>query len=80
MQLKNLQGKRYGRLTVLERVENGGTNIRYRRRCDCGNETIVFASSLRNGNTCSCGCLRNEYIQMMKKVSESLHSEVRDNN
>ena len=28
--------------------------------CDCGNELVVRASSLRCGNTCSCGCLQRD--------------------
>ena len=43
-------GKRFGRLTVVERVDNalnpnGKSVIRYRCKCDCGNETIVRKSS-----------------------------------
>ena len=27
-------------------------------RCDCGKEVVVVGSSLRRGNTKSCGCLK----------------------
>lgn len=29
-------------------------------RCDCGKKTVVSGSSLRTGNTSSCGCLKTE--------------------
>lgn len=56
--LKNLQGKRFGRLTVVSRF---GSN--YRRNalwtcvCDCKKTRVVVGNSLLSGNTQSCGCL-----------------------
>jgi hypothetical protein len=59
---KDETGNRYGKLLVLEKMpprkKGGGYPIRWRCRCDCGKETIVCGTSLRNGNTKSCGCLR----------------------
>ena len=55
----DLQGERYGRLLV---VESAGTNAHsqstWKCRCDCGAEVVVAATSLRQGNTLSCGCFR----------------------
>lgn len=45
-------GERNGRLVILELLPDN----RARCRCDCGNETIVFRTNLRRGNTTSCGC------------------------
>jgi hypothetical protein len=65
--LINEAGKRYGRLIVLGRAkppEHG--SLSYRRKafwlcqCDCGNDTIANAISLRNGTVTSCGCFRSE--------------------
>lgn len=57
----NLKGQRFGRLEVLEFV---GVNERrhnlWKCQCDCGNQTIVTASSLVTGHTQSCGCLMRE--------------------
>lgn len=52
---------KYNRLTLVERV---GTS-RWRQSiwhciCDCGNEVDVIISSLRSGNTKSCGCYHRE--------------------
>lgn len=29
-------------------------------QCDCGNQVIVYGTTLRNGETTSCGCRRYE--------------------
>lgn len=63
----DLTGKRFGRLTVVgiyDRTPNGC--IRWRCRCDCGNEIPVFKSVLmrNNGSIKSCGCV---YVDELKK-------------
>ena len=54
---KDLTGKRFGRLVVLskERVQ-GKAGARWKCHCDCGKDVEVRGSSLRNGQTKSCGC------------------------
>jgi hypothetical protein len=64
-QLKNIAGQRFGRLTVIKRVDRKslslpGTSAYWLCRCDCGNEIIVMSSSLLCGATKSCGCLQSE--------------------
>lgn len=52
-------GQRYGRWTVLEDL--GGKQ--YRKllcQCDCGAQSAVRLSHLRNGSSLSCGCLSVE--------------------
>ena len=57
----SLVGNRYGKLLVIERVENNRfEHVCYRCKCDCGGETIVDATNLRNGNTNSCGCIKSK--------------------
>lgn len=57
----SLVGNKYGKLTVIERVENNRFgHVCYRCRCECGGETIVDATNLRNGNTNSCGCIKSK--------------------
>lgn len=56
-------GTRFGRLVVVDRVENGaGGQSRWRCCCDCGNETVAFAGNMRRGKTRSCGCLHAEIL------------------
>lgn len=59
--LIDLQGQRFGRLTVLHRsgtAANG--NALWLCQCDCGNRIVGDAHRLRTGATRSCGCLRRE--------------------
>lgn len=59
--LISLVGNRYGKLTVIERVENNRFgHVCYRCKCDCGGETIVDAGNLRQGVTSSCGCIKSK--------------------
>jgi hypothetical protein len=55
----DLTGKKFNRLTVQSindfRDKNG--NIYWNCLCACGNSKIVNSSSLRTGQTQSCGCL-----------------------
>lgn len=56
----DLTEKRFGRLTVLEFLDNHNGMARWKCLCDCGNETIVYGNNLRRGYTRSCGCYRHE--------------------
>lgn len=55
-------GKRFGRLTVLEKAPgNNKGQYFWICRCDCGQTTAPIAGSyLRRGQRKSCGCLRRE--------------------
>lgn len=60
-ELIDLAGKRFGKLTVICRVQNNKhRQPQWKCICDCGNETIVVGQKLRNGITKSCGCLVHE--------------------
>lgn len=61
---EDLLGRHFGKLTVLKRVEDyvnpsGRKIIRYRCQCECGNQIITSATTLRNGEAESCGCIVN---------------------
>lgn len=58
--LKDETGKRYGRLLVLERAGTKNGCATWLCQCDCGNKTIVYGSTLRSGETTSCGCKKFE--------------------
>lgn len=55
--LKNEIGNHYGKLTVVERVENSSSgNAMWKCLCECGNYTIASGTDLRRGHSQSCGC------------------------
>lgn len=58
----DMTGKKFGKLTVLERVEKDPSLAsrchRYLCECECGKTIIVNGNSLRTGHTTSCGCSR----------------------
>lgn len=58
----DLTGKRFGRLTVVERANKPGegSSPTWLCKCDCGNTKIINGKSLRNGTTVSCGCWQRE--------------------
>lgn len=69
---KNLIGQRFGKLVVLEMLEERNKNGRivYRCKCDCGNVVDVLGNSLTTYHTLSCGCLVsywNIYIERFLK-------------
>lgn len=55
-------GKKFGLLTVIAKDENKTTkqNIYWICQCDCGNLKSVRGTSLRAGETKSCGCLQKK--------------------
>ena len=68
----DLTGRRFGRLTVIERGPDkidlsGHHRVQWNCRCDCGNEITVRGDVLRRGDVKSCGCLWNEMIESMRE-------------
>ena len=55
---QNSIGKRYGKLTVLSKVNrtDKDCNSYVKCRCDCGNIKVIRLPNLRTGNTTTCGC------------------------
>ncbi len=67
MSVKDLTGKRFGRLTVTCRAEDkvsqsGRHRVMWRCVCDCGNEVVVRGTCLSRGETQSCGCLARDLL------------------
>lgn len=63
----DMVGHRFGRLTVLARVERPDSSRAYcwLCRCDCGVEKIVRGINLRIGNTRSCGCKKRSRVAVV---------------
>jgi hypothetical protein len=61
MPIKNLKGKRFGRLVVTELADyKVRRNAVWVCTCDCGNFINVQGRNLSHGVTKSCGCLRRD--------------------
>lgn len=79
MNKDDIIGKKFGRLTVLEKLPNIRAGKKmcsvYRCKCDCGNIKIVLRNNLMSGNTKSCGCLSkdNGSIQITKYNTKHNH-------
>ncbi len=59
--VKDLTGKKFGRLTVIEqcgRNKQGG--VLWQCKCDCGNNHVASNGALCAGTVQSCGCLKEE--------------------
>jgi hypothetical protein len=58
---EDFTGLRFGKLTALEYTEQRNKDGKrlWRCSCDCGNEKLVPAASLKNGSTKSCGCINH---------------------
>ena len=58
----DLTGRKFGRLTVIERTEsNKCGKAKWKCVCECGNETTTTGGNLVQGITRSCGCLRCDH-------------------
>ena len=71
---QNLNGKRFGSLTVLAFSKSVPRGVHSSKTlwicvCECGMTTEVLADNLRSGNTVSCGCLKG------KRVAPIVHPE-----
>jgi hypothetical protein len=71
---QDLTGRRFGKLTVIERAETKYGKTRWLCKCDCGKYTITIAHRLLACQTRSCGCTRDlKIVHGMTKTR--LHNE-----
>ena len=66
--LIDLTGQRFGRLTVIERVEKNNNVVVWNCRCTCGNTREVRAGNLKSGGVKSCGCLLKDIYKKEKYI------------
>ncbi len=71
---KDLIGKTFGRLKVIEETDRrmDGGSVVWKCQCRCGNIIYVSSKRLINNITLSCGCLKKERQQYS---IEKLHSK-----
>lgn len=86
--VKDYEGKRFGRLTVLEYAgkkrkvtENSAATITYWKcRCDCGRELVVGQPELQNGDTRSCGCLQKDRASAVLGLCDGTSAAILERN
>lgn len=73
--MKNLIGKKFGRLTVVRLSENRSHNREniWECICQCGGKTKARTSDLQTGHIRSCGCLMIEFAN--KNVRKAIESD-----
>jgi hypothetical protein len=71
---KDLSGKKFWRLTLIEIVKRKPTPI-YLCKCDCGSIKKIDHYSIIYGKTKSCGCLKNENTAQRSTVHGLLTKE-----
>ena len=61
-QIKDLTGKRFGRLMVLriDKDNRVAGRLKWICKCDCGTVLSVLGNNLTKGNTTSCGCYQHQ--------------------
>ena len=71
----DIKGKKYSRLTVIEKSHVAHRTMYWKCICDCGKETIVNGTALRKNKRKSCGCINapqgmEAIIRLKKKLEE----------
>jgi 5-methylcytosine-specific restriction endonuclease McrA len=75
----NLQGKRFGRLVVLEEIPNDlYENSRWKVQCDCGKTIELSGRALIYRKTTHCGCQRTEALTRNGFYAVTSDSRVKD--
>lgn len=72
--LKDLTGKRFGRLFVVCPAPRKNNRTAWCCRCNCGNYTDVLTYNLTSGNTKSCRCLKKEKFYGSNDFKPNLYS------
>lgn len=72
----DLTGKRFGKLTVLEKAGRQGTSQLWLCRCDCGNLVKIRANSLVRLGRDSCGCRTSEKISKARFLHGETNSRL----
>lgn len=67
----DIAGRRYGRLTAIERIDIRKHHAIWRCLCDCGNIVDVDIALLTAGRTRSCGCLRKAFAVELGHVAKT---------
>lgn len=68
---KNIDGKRFGRLIVLESIWDEFDKPKVKCQCDCGNIVIINRNDVICNHTLSCGCLQKEAASKARQQDDT---------
>jgi hypothetical protein len=72
---KDIAGQRFGRWFVIRRPpDDSKKRARWICQCDCGKTAVVISTSLRLGQSRSCGCLHRELLSARLKTHGKSHT------
>lgn len=71
MKLKDLTGKRFGRLVVIEKAPSKNKRTMWKCQCDCGTIKNISSIGLTRGTSKSCGCYNLEKLSERAKHNMS---------
>lgn len=75
--MKDLTGKRFGRLVVKSRAgSDSNKNATWLCECDCGSVVVKTGLNLRCGDTKSCGCLQKEIARNLMSTHKESKSRL----
>ena len=70
--IKDLTGKKFGRLTVISFDGRRNNKTYWKCKCDCGNDCIASTSCLTSGAVTSCGCKNEENKANIRTIDKGL--------
>lgn len=73
---EDLTGRRFGRLTVIERYGRIGHQRTWLCKCDCGKEKVIRGPVLMRGDALSCGCYARERSSLTNRTHGMSHSNL----
>ena len=71
-------GKKYNRLTAIQKINDEKQGTRYLFKCDCGKEKIILKRNVISGITKSCGCISREKTidRCFKDITNKKHGKL----
>jgi len=67
---EDLSGQVFGKLTVIGKAYCDKHGWHYKCRCDCGDESIVRGSNLKQNHSTSCGCMNLRTHNYLKQITK----------
>lgn len=69
--LNDLTGKKFDKLTVLEKAPSRARHVYWKCQCECGNIVEVSAESLKRNIPHNCGCVKLQLQKDKKQAKEN---------